>query len=82
MTAKLLAFAGSTRAGSHNQALLDLAVAERNIGKVAILRSTIGAHIDRERPWADWSIGTPRHRPVQYEHLSEYRNVHEDGGRP
>ena len=36
------------------------------VGKVAILRSTIGAHIDRERPWADWSIGTPRHRPVQY----------------
>jgi NAD(P)H-dependent FMN reductase len=28
MTARLLAFAGSTRAGSHNQALLDLAVAE------------------------------------------------------
>ena len=28
MTVKLLAFAGSTRTGSHNQALLDLAVAE------------------------------------------------------
>jgi chromate reductase, NAD(P)H dehydrogenase (quinone) len=28
MTAKLLAFAGSTRTGSHNQALLDLAVVE------------------------------------------------------
>jgi len=36
------------------------------VGKVAILHSTIGAHIDRERPWADWSLGTPRHRAVQY----------------
>jgi len=37
------------------------------VGKVAILESEIGAHIDAERPWADWSIGTPRHRPVQYD---------------
>jgi pectin methylesterase-like acyl-CoA thioesterase len=37
------------------------------VGKVAILHSTIGAHIDRERPWADWSIGTARYRPVQYD---------------
>jgi pectin methylesterase-like acyl-CoA thioesterase/lysophospholipase L1-like esterase len=37
------------------------------VGKVAILRSTIGAHIDPARPWADWSIGTPRYRPVQYD---------------
>jgi pectin methylesterase-like acyl-CoA thioesterase/lysophospholipase L1-like esterase len=47
------------------------------VGKVAILRSTIGAHIDRERPWADWSIGTPRHRPVQYEFLAEFENTWE-----
>ena len=52
------------------------------VGKVAILRSSIGAHIDRERPWADWSIGTPRHRPVQYELdgeplLAEYENSQE-----
>jgi len=37
------------------------------VGKVAILNSSIGAHIDAMRPWADWSIGTPRHRPVQYD---------------
>ena len=50
---------------------------------MAILRSTIGAHIDRERPWADWSIGTPRHRPVQYRYLKEYRNLTEaTGGEP
>jgi pectinesterase len=48
-----------------------------SVGKVAILRSAIGAHIDRERPWADWSIGTPRHRRVQYEFLAEYRNTNE-----
>jgi polygalacturonase len=52
------------------------------VGKVAILRSIIGAHIDRERPWADWSIGTPRHRPVQYEIdgeslLAEFQNTEE-----
>jgi len=45
------------------------------VGKVAILRSCIGEHIDAERPWADWSIGTPRHRPVQYEFLSEFENT-------
>ena len=55
------------------------------VGKVAILHSTLGAHIDRERPWADWSIGTPRHRPVQYDSgepgsepwLAEYDNQEE-----
>jgi pectinesterase len=47
------------------------------VGKVAILRSSIGAHIDALRPWADWSIGTPRHRPVQYQYLGEYENTTE-----
>jgi polygalacturonase len=37
------------------------------VGKVAILNSSIGPHIDALRPWADWSIGTPRYRPVQYD---------------
>jgi len=52
-----------------------------HVGKVAILRSSIGAHIDARRPWADWSIGTPRHRPVQYHSadgeplLAEFRNT-------
>ena len=54
-----------------------------SVGKVAILNSSIGAHIDPLRPWADWSIGTPRHRPVQYESaageafLAEYNNTGE-----
>jgi pectinesterase len=50
-----------------------------HVGKVAILNSSIGAHIDPVRPWADWSIGTPRHRPVNYEYLVEYDN---SGERP
>jgi pectin methylesterase-like acyl-CoA thioesterase/lysophospholipase L1-like esterase len=37
------------------------------VGKVAILHSAIGEHIDPVRPWADWSIGTPRHRAVDYD---------------
>ena len=51
-----------------------------HVGKVAILHSTIGAHIDAERPWADWSIGTPRYRPVQYEYLAEFENRWETPG--
>jgi pectin methylesterase-like acyl-CoA thioesterase/lysophospholipase L1-like esterase len=45
------------------------------VGKVAILNSSIGAHIDPVRPWADWSIGTPRYRPVNYDYLHEYNNT-------
>jgi pectin methylesterase-like acyl-CoA thioesterase len=38
------------------------------VGKVAILNSRIGAHIDKARPWADWNAeGTHRYRPVQYD---------------
>jgi len=46
-----------------------------HVGKVAILNSSIGAHIDPVRPWADWSIGTPRYRPVNYDYLHEYNNT-------
>jgi pectin methylesterase-like acyl-CoA thioesterase len=45
------------------------------VGKAVILDSTIGAHIDKARPWADWGIGTPNHRPVQYDYLGEYRSL-------
>lgn len=48
-----------------------------HVGKVAILNSSIGAHIDPVRPWADWSIGTPRHRPVNYDYLAEFGNTTE-----
>ena len=46
-----------------------------HVGKVAILHSSIGAHIDPVRPCADWSIGTPRHRAVNYDYLAEYGNT-------
>jgi polygalacturonase len=36
------------------------------VGKVIILNSQIGAHIDKSHPWSDWnSAGTLRHRPAQ-----------------
>jgi outer membrane receptor protein involved in Fe transport len=36
------------------------------VGKVVIVNSTIGPHIDKARPWADWNAdGTIKHRPVQ-----------------
>jgi pectinesterase len=52
------------------------------VGKTAILRSRIGAHIDRVQPWADWGVGTPRYRPVRYgsdsgePYLAEHRNTY------
>jgi len=52
------------------------------VGKAAILRSRIGAHIDKAQPWADWGIGTPRYRPVSYAseggepYLAEHRNTY------
>jgi len=36
------------------------------VGKVAILESSIGAHIDRVNPWSEWNApGTRQHRPLQ-----------------
>lgn len=49
------------------------------VGKVAILNSTIGEHIDPARPWADWSIGTPRHRRVQYDSREHRERLHAAG---
>ncbi|MBK7660072.1 MAG: hypothetical protein IPJ28_13375 [Betaproteobacteria bacterium] len=43
------------------------------VGKAVILRSRIGSHIDRLRPWADWNAPGTRHwRPVQY-HAGRWR---------
>lgn len=37
------------------------------VGKVIILNSRIGAHINKAHPWADWNAaGTIKHRPAQY----------------
>ena len=37
------------------------------VGKVIILNSVIGVHIDKAKPWADWNAaGTIKHRPAQH----------------
>jgi len=37
-----------------------------NVGKVIILNSSIGAHIDKAHPWSDWNApGTIKYRPAQ-----------------
>jgi pectin methylesterase-like acyl-CoA thioesterase len=37
------------------------------VGKVVILNSVIGPHIDRNRPWHDWNFpGARQFRPAQY----------------
>jgi pectin methylesterase-like acyl-CoA thioesterase len=46
------------------------------VGKVAILNSRIGAHIDKAQPWADWNAdGTRSHRPVQYDSDDYWGNL-------
>ena len=38
------------------------------VGKVAILESRIGPHVDKTRPWSDWNNrGTIKYRPAQYD---------------
>ncbi|MGV7208576.1 pectinesterase family protein [Oxalobacteraceae bacterium A2-2] len=37
------------------------------VGKMVVLNSRIGAHIDKDQPWSDWNrAGTLAYRPVQY----------------
>ncbi|AUH34351.1 pectinesterase family protein [Paracoccus tegillarcae] len=40
----------------------------QSVGKCVILRSRIGAHINRAAPWDDWNGNSwnPRYRPAQY----------------
>jgi pectinesterase len=51
------------------------------VGKMVVMHSAIGNHIERERPWADWSSpGTGRYRAVRFGSesgepwLAEYEN--------
>jgi pectinesterase len=38
-----------------------------SVGKMVVLHSRIGDHIDKERPWSAWNAdGTQRHRPAQF----------------
>jgi len=46
------------------------------VGKVVILHSTIGAHINREHPWSNWNNrGTLPYRPVQYDSNDYWDNL-------
>ncbi|MEO5933959.1 MAG: pectinesterase family protein [Duganella sp.] len=46
------------------------------VGKMAVLNSRIGAHINRNRPWSDWNKqgGLP-YRPVQYSSDDYWNNL-------
>jgi polygalacturonase len=46
------------------------------VGKVIILNSQIGAHIDKANPWSEWNAsGTIKHRPVQYSSDDFWQNL-------
>lgn len=46
------------------------------VGKMVVLNSRIGAHIDRRQPWADWNRkGTISYRPVQYNSDDHWNNL-------
>ena len=46
------------------------------VGKVVILNSRIGAHINRTHPWADWNKnGTLPYRPAQYSSDDYWNNL-------
>lgn len=46
------------------------------VGKVVILNSTIGAHIQRQHPWADWNKkASLAFRPVQFSVVDYWQNL-------
>jgi len=46
------------------------------VGKVIILNSVIGPHIDRNRPWHDWNFpGARQFRPAQYSSDDYWSNL-------
>ncbi|WP_082491140.1 pectinesterase family protein [Duganella sp. Leaf126] len=50
------------------------------VGKMVVLNSRIGAHIDRQRPWADWNKpGAIAYRPVQYSSNDYWHNLARNG---
>jgi polygalacturonase len=47
-----------------------------SVGKVAILNSSIGAHIDKAHPWSNWNArGSLSYRPVQYDSDDYWNNL-------
>ncbi|MBL8525822.1 MAG: pectin lyase fold-containing protein [Betaproteobacteria bacterium] len=50
------------------------------VGKVIILNSVIGPHIDRNRPWHDWNFpGARQFRPAQYSSDDFWNNLTKAG---
>ncbi|MET0322406.1 MAG: pectinesterase family protein [Duganella sp.] len=50
------------------------------VGKMVVLNSRIGAHINRQRPWADWNKpGAIAYRPVQYSSDDYWHNLARNG---
>ncbi|MET0264584.1 MAG: pectinesterase family protein [Duganella sp.] len=50
------------------------------VGKMVVLNSRIGAHINRQRPWADWNKpGAVAYRPVQYSSDDYWNNLKRAG---
>jgi hypothetical protein len=46
------------------------------VGKMVVLNSTIGAHINRGHPWSDWNkYGTLSYRPVQFSSDDYWNNL-------
>lgn len=46
------------------------------VGKMAVLNSRLGSHINRERPWSDWNRnGTLNYRPAQFNSDDYWSNL-------
>lgn len=46
------------------------------VGKMVVLNSRIGSHINKQQPWADWNKkGTISYRPVQYNSDDHWNNL-------
>ncbi len=53
------------------------------VGKAVILNSTIGRHIQRQHPWADWNKkGSLAYRPAQFTVSDYWRNLRDAGVDP
>ncbi|MBI3369871.1 MAG: hypothetical protein HY021_15890 [Burkholderiales bacterium] len=54
------------------------------VGKMVVLRSELGAHIDRQAPWVDWqpNPNAANHRPVQYDRRDFLRRLQATGHDP
>jgi polygalacturonase len=53
------------------------------VGKMVVLNSRIGSHVNRTTPWADWNRnGTLSHRPAQYSSDDYWNNLAKAGFDP